>query len=80
MWAYRTTPGRSTGNTPFALAYGMDAVIPTEIGMPTARTAFQGQRDEEGELSKHLYWADETREAASVRIVAYQQKAAAYYN
>nr|CAN82529.1 hypothetical protein VITISV_028061 [Vitis vinifera] len=32
LWAYRTTPGRLTGNTPFALAYGMDAVIPTEIG------------------------------------------------
>ncbi|RVW59784.1 hypothetical protein CK203_100621 [Vitis vinifera] len=27
-----------TGNTPFALAYGMDAVIPTEIGLPTIRT------------------------------------------
>ncbi|RVW78101.1 hypothetical protein CK203_049730 [Vitis vinifera] len=34
LWAYRTTPGRPTGNTPFALAYGMDAVIPTEIGLP----------------------------------------------
>ena len=31
LWAYRTTPRRSTGNTPFALAYGMDVVIPTEI-------------------------------------------------
>ncbi|RVW58468.1 Transposon Ty3-I Gag-Pol polyprotein [Vitis vinifera] len=30
LWAYRTTPGRPTGNTPFALAYGMDAVIPTK--------------------------------------------------
>ncbi|RVW82262.1 Retrovirus-related Pol polyprotein from transposon 17.6 [Vitis vinifera] len=28
LWAYRTTPGRPTGNTPFALTYGMDAVIP----------------------------------------------------
>ena len=27
LWAYRTTPGRPTGNTPFALTYGMDAVI-----------------------------------------------------
>ncbi|RVW32221.1 hypothetical protein CK203_080079 [Vitis vinifera] len=31
LWAYRTTPRRPTGNTPFALAYGMEAVIPTEI-------------------------------------------------
>ena len=38
LWAYRTTPRRLTGTTPFALAYGMDAVIPTEIGMPIAQT------------------------------------------
>ena len=38
LWAYRTTPGRPTGNTPFALTYSMDAIIPTEIGLPTFRT------------------------------------------
>ncbi|RVW31532.1 hypothetical protein CK203_087975 [Vitis vinifera] len=45
LWAYRTTPGRPTGNTPFALAYGMDAVIPTEIGLPTIRTDAAKQND-----------------------------------
>lgn len=74
------TPGRPTGSTPFALAYGMDAMIPTKIGVPTARPTVQGQRDEEGELSRHLDWAYEIREAASVRIAVYQQNAAAYYN
>ena len=38
LWAYRMTLGQSTGNTPFTLTYGMNAVIPTEIGMPTAQT------------------------------------------
>ena len=38
LWAYQTTPGRPIGNTLFALAYGMDAIIPTEIGLPTIRT------------------------------------------
>lgn len=80
LWAYQTTPGRPTGNTPFALVYRMDAVIPTKIGMPTARTAVQDHRDEEDELSRHLDWADEVREAASVRMAAYQQKAVAYFN
>lgn len=41
LWAYRTTPERPTGNTSFALAYGVDVVIPTKIGMPTTRTAVQ---------------------------------------
>ncbi|RVW54957.1 hypothetical protein CK203_096347 [Vitis vinifera] len=44
LWAYRTTPGRPIGNTPFALAYGMDA-IPTEIGLPTIRTEAAKQDD-----------------------------------
>ena len=71
LWAYRTTPGRPTGNTPFALAYGIDVVIPTEVGMPTAQIAIQGQRNEDDELARHLDWVDEARKAA------YQQKVAA---
>ncbi|XP_038707287.1 uncharacterized protein LOC120002598 [Tripterygium wilfordii] len=35
LWAYRTTPRRSTGESPFVLAYGAEAVIPLEIGLPT---------------------------------------------
>ena len=80
LWAYRTTPRRPIGNTHFTLAYRMDAVIPTEIGMPTARTAVQGHRDEWQELVKHLDWADKERESAPIQMAAYQQKVAAHYN
>ena len=38
LWAYRTTPRRATGETPYAMAYGMEAVIPLEIGLPTFRS------------------------------------------
>ncbi|RVW71040.1 Gag-Pol polyprotein [Vitis vinifera] len=65
LWAYRTTPGRPTGNTPFALAYGMDAVIPTEIGLPTIRTDAAKQNDANTELGRNLDWADEVREKRS---------------
>ncbi|RVW95992.1 hypothetical protein CK203_027641 [Vitis vinifera] len=61
LWAYRTTPG-PTGNTPFALAYGMDAVIPTEIGLPTIRTDAAKQMMQT-ELGRNLDWADEVRES-----------------
>ena len=59
LWTYKMTPGRPTWTTPFALVYGMDAVIPTEIGMPTTRTTIQGQRDEKQELERQLDWVDE---------------------
>ena len=48
--------------------------------MPTARTAVQGQRDESQKLRRHLDWANEVRESASIRIASYQQRAASYYN
>ncbi|RVW85120.1 hypothetical protein CK203_032889 [Vitis vinifera] len=80
LWAYRTTPGRPTGNTPFALTYGMDAVIPTEIGLPTIRTDAAKQKDADTELGRNLDWADEVRESASIRMADYQQRASAHYN
>ena len=80
LWAYRTTPGRPTGNTPFALAYGMDAVIPTEIGLPTIRTEAAKQDDASVELGRNLDWADEVRESAAIQMADYQQRASAHYN
>ncbi|XP_058747024.1 uncharacterized protein LOC131620014 [Vicia villosa] len=38
LWAYRTTPHSSTGETPFRLTYGTEAVIPVEIREPSRRT------------------------------------------
>ena len=67
-------------NTHFALAYRIDAIIPTEIGLPTTWTAVQGQRDEDQELGRNLDWAYEVRESASIWMAAYQQRATAHYN
>nr|CAN64574.1 hypothetical protein VITISV_003431 [Vitis vinifera] len=80
LWAYRTTPGRPTGNTPFALAYGMNAVIPTEIGLPTIRTETTKKDDANAELGRNLDWADEVRESTAIRMADYQQRASAHYN
>ncbi|XP_019244616.1 PREDICTED: uncharacterized protein LOC109224495 [Nicotiana attenuata] len=32
LWSYRTTPKTSTGETPYSLVYGTDAMIPAEVG------------------------------------------------
>ncbi|KAL6339229.1 hypothetical protein AAG906_024380 [Vitis piasezkii] len=44
----------------------MDAVIPTEIGLPTIRTDAAKQNDANTELGRNLDWADEVRENASI--------------
>ena len=39
LWTYRTTPRKSTGETPFSMTYGAEVVIPLENGFPTMRTS-----------------------------------------
>ena len=38
LWVYYTSPRRSTGETPFSMTYGSEAVIGLETGFPTMRT------------------------------------------
>ncbi|RRC79860.1 reverse transcriptase-like protein, partial [Escherichia coli] len=37
LWANRTTPRTSTGQTPYSLVYGCEAVLPIEAQVPIAR-------------------------------------------
>ncbi|KAK4394711.1 hypothetical protein Sango_1625400 [Sesamum angolense] len=37
LWAYRTTPRRSIGESPFNLVYGLEVIILAEIGEETLR-------------------------------------------
>ena len=38
LWTYRTTPRKSTGETPFSMTYGAEVVIPLESGFPTMKS------------------------------------------
>lgn len=37
LWGYRCSPHSSTGESPFNLTYGSDAMLPVEVGEPTVR-------------------------------------------
>ncbi|KAL0408305.1 UNVERIFIED_CONTAM: hypothetical protein Sradi_1764900 [Sesamum radiatum] len=37
LWAYRTTSRGFTGESPFSLVYGTEAIIPAELGIPSHR-------------------------------------------
>ncbi|XP_020985456.1 uncharacterized protein LOC110274721 [Arachis duranensis] len=41
LWAYRTTPQSATGETPFRLVYGVEAMIPIEINEQSPRAIIQ---------------------------------------
>ena len=64
---------------PFALTYGMEAIIPTEIGMPMLQNEVPGTANVEA-ISKDLDMVDEILEAAAKRIASYQQRMENLYN
>ncbi|XP_050217341.1 uncharacterized protein LOC126668172 [Mercurialis annua] len=82
LWNYRTTPRESTGETPFALAYGTEAVIPVEIGAPTPRTEDNqlNLEENEAELRNNLDLLDEKINRSDIRMGAYRQKMARHFN
>lgn len=72
LWAYRTTPRRATGQTPYAMAFGMEAVIPTEIGLPTLCTKDFDLEVNTVATTKELDLTKGRRDLARIKIAKYQ--------
>ena len=70
LWAYRTTTRRPIDVSPFALTYGMEAVIPTKIGLPTIRTSTP-EAENGGSVIRELDTSDELRETPTIRVTSY---------
>ena len=74
LWTYRTTPRRSTGETPFLMTYGAEAVIPLETNFPTLKTSTFYPNGNNELLEKSLDLIEERRERAMVQLAYYQHK------
>ena len=44
LWVYKTTARMPTGETPFRLTYGSEAVIPAEVGLTSYRVDNHDER------------------------------------
>ena len=75
-WAYRTTPRRSTREIPFSVKYGIEAVIPSEIGLSSMRVLDFSPKENNDKLAKDLDLLEERREMALIRLADNQQKMA----
>ena len=80
LWGYRTTPRTTTGETPFRLAYGTEAVLPLKISMGSLRIENFNQKNSEEGLRLNIDLVEEVRDAAQLKVAQYQQKVAQYYN
>ena len=74
LWTYRTTPRRSTGETPFSMTYGAKAVIPLETGFPTLRTISFTSSNNDELLERSLDLVEERRKSAMVQMPYCQHK------
>ncbi|XP_077252042.1 uncharacterized protein LOC143891333 [Tasmannia lanceolata] len=80
LWAYRTTPRTPTGESPFNLSFGTEAVIPVDVGTPSARISnFNEQLNGDG-LRANLDLLEEAREESRIRVAAYKQKVSRYHD
>ena len=80
LWAYRTTARIPTGETPFRLTYGTEAIISVEVGVASIRREMFQEENSDDQLRVNLDCIDEVREKASDKMTKYQQKMAEYYN
>ena len=80
LWAYRTMARTPTGETPFRLMYGNEAVIPTEVGLTSYRVHNHDESRNDEAICLQLDLVDEVRATTEQRLVRYQDHMAKHYN
>ncbi|XP_070031940.1 uncharacterized protein [Nicotiana tomentosiformis] len=73
-------PKTSTGETPYSLVHGVDAVIPVKVGETNLRYSHEsGTRNDESR-KQELDKIEERRDMAYVKMISQKQQAERYYN
>ncbi|XP_075665000.1 uncharacterized protein LOC142634585 [Castanea sativa] len=76
----KTIVRTQTGETPFRLTYGIEAVIPVEVGINSMRRQVFSESSNDDQLRVNLDFLDEVRDGASQTMTKCQQKMAEYCN
>ena len=71
LWSIRMTPNRATGQTPFALVYGAEAVLPTELIYGSPRVLAYDELEQERLWQDDATLLEEDRLWAAVRAANY---------
>ena len=74
LWAYQTTSRTTTGETPFSLTYGFEAVVQTELELLTYRVENYNEQENDEALRGGLYLVEEKRDYAYLKMAAYKQR------
>ncbi|KAK3040938.1 hypothetical protein RJ639_028812 [Escallonia herrerae] len=74
LWAYRTTPHSVTGEKPFLLCFGTEALLPVEVGLPTVRVLQFSEAENEENLRENLDLLDDALAQALDRMISTKQR------
>ena len=62
LWAYKTTVRTPIGETPFKMTFGIEAVVPMEIGVSSIRKAWYDEQSNDEGLKLALDCLPEVRD------------------
>ncbi|XP_016205400.1 uncharacterized protein LOC107645794 [Arachis ipaensis] len=80
LWSYNTTIQTTTGETPFKLVYGSEALIPVEVGVPTLRADLYDEQHNINTINAELDLAEENWEITVIKQRAQKQLAERRHN
>ena len=80
LWAYRTTFRTSTRETPFSLAYGVEAMIPVEVDIPSFRHETYDQEENHALKCYELNLLEDKCDLVALRIASYKRQSEKYFN
>ncbi|XP_020415620.1 uncharacterized protein LOC109948104 [Prunus persica] len=80
LWAYCTTKRRSTGETPFSLAYETEAIIPPHITVPSISLEVGNVDQNSEQMRLNLDLLEGEREKTIIRVASYQQQLKSYHD
>ena len=71
LWAYKTTARTPTGEMPFRLTHGTEAVILVEVGVTSMRREAFNEDSNNNQLRVNLNYLDKVRDKASQKMAKY---------
>ena len=80
IWGLRTQPSKATGQTPFFLVYGSEAILPVDIMWKSPRLEMYDSAEADGSRQLELDSLDEMRCNALLRSTQYLQNMRRYHN
>ena len=66
LWAYRVIPHSATKETPYLLAYGVEAIVPVEIRLPSLQVQTYYNKACQGAMFEVVTFLEEKREMTAI--------------